>query len=130
MGWGRDSESAKQALTKSSNVIFLNEFVSSPLVYFLMSRSLAIIDSFGEPGYGTAVIEASALGIPVVGRVDLSQYGDSSTYSNLQAPPIFNCATVEDVNISLKHICYDFHSTSATLRDWIPVLVDKAAETF
>ncbi|MDB3999633.1 glycosyltransferase, partial [Litorivicinus sp.] len=144
MGWGRDSESAKQALMNSANVIFLNEFVSTPLIYFFMAKSLAIIDSFGEPGYGTAVIEASALGVPVVGRVDLSEYGDQAVYQDMQSPPIFNCETVEDVNIALNHICYDFydrqvhseahfdwytdsHSTSAITKDWIPVLVNKTA---
>lgn len=101
LGWGRDYQDCFNRICRFPNVVFLHYFISSPLIHELMSSATLLIDSFGEPGYGTAFLEAAALKTPILGWVDFSLYS-SDEYAEREPPPIFNCATKSEFGKSLQ----------------------------
>jgi glycosyltransferase involved in cell wall biosynthesis len=119
-GWGGDQEAAR-ALVRDTGlagrVAQLTYAVSKPALFELMDAADAVVDQFVMGTYGTAAVEAMAGGTPVV------MYIENSRFAKLgwAAPPVINCASVNEIEAALAAIAsgtLDLEAWGARAQMW------------
>lgn len=101
IGWGKDKEKERRQLDElgiKDKVIFLPVSGKALLRDYLRSADV-FIDQFVLGYFGSAGMEAMACGLPMIGRIEASQY---EALAETGAPPVHNASYEQDV---YNHLC-------------------------